>query len=68
MESKRGEIFNCTRFVEVRTLLRNLTEKEIELTKKFNDPSLSEEERKAISDELLAIEQQLTANSPFKYD
>lgn len=52
----------------MRTLLRNLTEKEIELTKKFNDPNLSEEERKAISDELIEIEQQITANSPFKYD
>ena len=44
------------------------TQREIELTEQFNNPLLSEEERKKISDELIEIEQQITINSPFKYD
>lgn len=52
----------------MKTLLRRLTEREVELTEEFNNPLLSEEERKKISDELIEIEQQITINNPFKYD
>ena len=52
----------------MKTLLRRLTEREIELTEQFNNPLLSEKKKKKISDELIEIEQQITINSPFKYD